>query len=298
MLDRIRAEIAHWNKTDRLVANGTRLYWTDHPRVSHHYRRKALIDGLPWRTRIPQALGGPAEYALELGCGSGENTHATWRAGTARHVTGIDLDDSRFAEVRSGMKSQGAPVSFQAADIDHLSLEPSRYGLIYAIQSFHHFERLEHICAEISKALVPGGFFVLDEFVGPARFQWTDKQLALTAQLLGLMPRPLRMYANGIEKRAEGRSTPEQVIQVCPSEAIRSNEIVQVFRDHFDVVHEKNLGGTIQHLLYSGIVQNFPDDDEATNIMVDSINSLEELFIDSGVLPSDFMLLIGRKRGT
>jgi SAM-dependent methyltransferase len=194
------------------------------------------------------------------------------------------------------MQAAGAPVRLMAADVDRVQLDPSSYDLIYAVQSFHHFDDLEHICTEISKALMPGGFFVLDEFVGPARFQWTGAQLALTSQILGLLPRNLRIYQNGIEKLQEGRSTPEEVIRVCPSEAIRSDQILRVFRKHFKVIHEKKLGGTIQHLLYSGIVHNFPDGDPATDHLIDCINGLEEVFIDHGILPSDFVLLIGQKR--
>jgi len=62
------------------------------------------------------------------------------------------------------------------------------------------------------------------------------------------------------------------------------------------VLHHKKLGGTIQHLLYSGIVQNFPDDDPETDRIVDSIDGLESVFIGHGILPSDFVLLAGRKR--
>jgi SAM-dependent methyltransferase len=290
------SEVDHWNEVERQARQGARLFWLNHPRVAYHYYRKALIDGLTWRQWIPRALGKPASCALELGCGNGEALRATWQAGTARSLTGLDLDDSRFAEMRREMEEAGVAVQFQAADVNSLRLPPNSFNLIYAVQSFHHFENLEHICAQVSQALTPGGYFVLDEFVGPARFQWTDAQLALTAQLLGLLSRQLRIYQNGIEKLHEGRSTPEEVIRVCPSEAIRSNEIPAVFRKYFNVVHERALGGTIQHLLYSGIIHNFPDGDPATDHMIDCINGLEEVFIGYGILPSDFMLLVGRKR--
>jgi SAM-dependent methyltransferase len=183
-----------------------------------------------------------------------------------------------------------------AADVNSIRLEESSYDLIYAVQSFHHFENFEHLFAEIHRALRPGGFCVLEEYVGPKRFQWTDTQLALIRHILGIMPLHLRMYAKGMEKNQEGRSTVEEVIQFCPSEAIRSDEIVPFFHRTFDVVHYNKLGGTIQHLLYSGIIHNFPDDDPATDHLIDSIDALESAFIEGGVIASDFALLVGRKR--
>jgi len=104
------------------------------------------------------------------------------------------------------------------------------------------------------------------------------------------------MYAHGIEKRAEGRSRPEQVIAVCPSEAIRCDEMIDAFNRHFKVLHHKNLGGTIQHLLYSGIVHNFPDNNEPIDHMIDCVDGIETTLIEQGVLKSDFVLLIGSKR--
>ncbi len=290
-------EIGHWNEIENVAATGERIFWLNHPRVAKHYYEKALLDGLRWQAWIPRALGRPANTALELGCGKGDGLASLWRAGAARGLVGVDLDETRFAAARARLADAGDSVRFVAQDINHIHLEPSTYDLIYAIQSFHHFENLEHLFAEIYRALTPGGYCVLDEYAGPARFQWTDAQLALTRQLLGLLPRDLRIYRNGIEKREEGRSSVEQVVAVCPSEAIRSGEIVPLFHKTFADVQRRNLGGTIQHLLYSGIVHNFPDNDEPTDHLIDCIDGLERVFIDYRIVPSDFVLLIGRKPG-
>ena len=69
---------------------------------------------------------------------------------------------------------------------------------------------------------------------------------------------------------------------MCPSEAIRSNEIPAQFALHFDPIAQLQLGGTIQHLLYSGIVHNFPDNDEATDLMIDSVDAVESSLIGYG----------------
>lgn len=294
----VASEIEHWNEIAERIQRGERLFWKQHPRVGKLYRDKSLIDGEPWQSWIPHALGHPAEVALELGCGSGQVLASMFHYPTVRSLVAIDLDETRFAVTRQALGDLARNVRFVAADVNQIRLEESAYDLIYALQSFHHFENLEHIFAEIHRALRPGGLCLLDEFVGPRRFQWTGAQLALTSQILGLMPRHLRMYQSGIEKLEEGKSSVEDVIRVCPSEAIRSDEIVPLFYHTFDVLHHKNLGGTIQHLLYSGIVHNFPDGDPATDHLINCIDGLEQVFIDYRIIPSDFVLLIGRKRGS
>jgi hypothetical protein len=56
------------------------------------------------------------------------------------------------------------------------------------------------------------------------------------------------------------------------------------------------LGGTIQHLLYNGIIHNFADDDADACRALEGIARTEDALIDGGLLPSDFQLLIGRRR--
>jgi SAM-dependent methyltransferase len=281
-------EVSHWNDIDRRKAQGERLFWLDHPRVTYHYYRKGEINGLQWQEWIISQFSGPAGIALELGCGSGASLTANLRRGLATKGIGVDLDLSRFTAAGN--------VETIASDLNTIQLERGRYDVIYALQSFHHFEAVEHIMEQVSAGLTDRGFFVLDEYVGPNRFQWTDLQLTWVGQLLALMSRNLRMYTHGIEKLAEGRSTPEQVMAVCPSEAVRSADLVKAFYENFEVVHHRNLGGTIQHLLYSGIVQNFPDHDPAIDHLIDCVDGIETSLIDHGVLPSDFVLLIGRRK--
>lgn len=149
--------------------------------------------------------------------------------------------------------------------------------------------------AQVRTALTPRGLFVLEEYAGPTQFQWTDQQMELVRALLALLPAQLRRYRWGTCKEWEGRPTPAEVMAVSPFESIRSAEIVPLFREHFRVVVMRPLGGTLQRLLYNGIVHNFdPEDPEACRA-IEAIYRVEDSLIDAGLLPSDFMLLIGQR---
>ena len=284
-------EVDHWKKIEQRAKSGERMFWLNHPRVNHHYHRKSMFEGLYWQGWVKQQLGGPVGRALELGCGNGASLGRLVETGFITNGVGLDLEETRFSAARPDGR-----IGFIAADVNTLELEPESYDLIFALQAFHHFDAIEHIMRQVHRALKPNGVFVLDEFVGPARFQWTDAQLAWVGHLLDLIPAELRRYPNGVEKRREGRSTPEEVMRVCPSEAIRPTDIPTVFEQVFRPVAMQNLGGTIQHLLYSGIIHNFPDNDPPTDAIIDSIDAIETALIGSRVLPSDFMLLVGQRR--
>jgi hypothetical protein len=62
------------------------------------------------------------------------------------------------------------------------------------------------------------------------------------------------------------------------------------------VIELRNLGGTIQHLLYNGIAHNFTLDRRDAREYVQAILDVEDALIDSGMLESDFMLLVGMRR--
>lgn len=290
------AESRKWGKHLEVEARGEMNAWLDHPEINAHYRERGLIHGLDWMRWVRHHLGGPAVRSLDLGCGAAARSVAVWGAGASAHLEGTDISEDRVAEGERQRQSLGAPGRFWADDVNALTLEPDRYDLIFSAHSFHHFLELEHVMEQVARALTPRGLFILEEFVGPTQFQWTDLQIDLTAGLLKFLPESLRRFRWNAVKHLEGRPTVEEVVAVSPFESIRSAEIVPLFEKYFDLFLVRNLGGTIQHLLYNGIVHNFWPVTEEASRALHGVFAVEDRLIDSGLLPSDFMLLVGRRR--
>lgn len=150
---------------------------------------------------------------------------------------------------------------------------------------------------QVHDALTPTGLFMLEEYVGPTQFQWTDEQMNLVRALLSLLPVELRTFRWGARKDTEIRMKPDELDAVSPFEAIRSADIVPLFKQHFEVIIAQSLGGTIQHLLYNSIIHNFDPDDPRACRYIAAIAAVEDTLIDAGLLPADFMLLIGKPKG-
>lgn len=53
----------------------------------------------------------------------------------------------------------------------------------------HHITNLEHLLEQVRIALCPGGLFVVLEYVGPSRFQWSDKVDYLMNRMLAALPK-------------------------------------------------------------------------------------------------------------
>jgi SAM-dependent methyltransferase len=218
-----------------------------------------------------------------------------YRLGAIREVEGVDASSERIQEAEARRVRECAPGRFRVEDANRVVLEPGRYDLICSSHSFHHFLELEHVMAEVLEALTPRGLFILEEFVGPTQFQWTDAQIEATRELMASIPERFRMLRWGAVKPYEGRPTVAEVVAASPFESIRSAEIGPLFERYFDVLHRKDLGGTIQHLLYNGIIHNFPPGEPEADAILRRVWEAEDALVDSGRLPSDFQLLIGRR---
>ena len=188
------------------------------------------------------------------------------------------------------------PGKFAVADVNACRLERRAYDLIFSSHSFHHFVALEHVMGEVREALTDDGLFLLEEFVGPTQFQWTDQQIDVVRTLMELLPTSLKVLRWNAVKPYEGRPAVADVVAASPFESIRSAEIVPLFRRNFHMDAVRNLGGTIQHLLYNGIVHNFTPGRRDVTRYVRAILDVEDALIDGGLLPSDFMLLVGMRR--
>jgi SAM-dependent methyltransferase len=291
--EKLSAEGRKWGGHLAVEASREMYAWLDHPSVMTHYASRGLIDGASWKHWVSRHLGGPAERSLELGCGSASLSLELFSLGATREVEGVDASPERVAEGEARRSAVRAPGRFWAGDANTIELEPGRYDLIVSSHSYHHFLELERINAQVLRGLTPRGLFILEEFVGPTQFQWTDAQIEVTRSLMALIPERYRMLRWGAVKPYEGRPTVEDVVAASPFESIRSAEIVPLFERGFRIVHRRNLGGTIQHLLHNGIIHNFAPGDPEAEALLRGIYETEDALVDSGMLPSDFQLLIG-----
>jgi SAM-dependent methyltransferase len=293
---RLAAESRKWGDHLRVEASGEWHAWLDHPLIALHYRSRALVAGLPWESWAGHHLGHPAAPSLDLGCGSGHKSLSVFQAGSSVELHGMDISEERIAEAERMRIERNIPGEFRVGDVNTASLPRNTYDLIFSSHSLHHFLELEHVMAQVHDALKPGGLFILEEFVGPTQFQWTDRQIDVVKTLMALLPDDLRMLRWGAVKPYEGRPTVADVVAASPFESIRSAEIVPLFRRFFHILELRPLGGTLQHLLYNGIAHNFTLDRRDATDLVRGIIDIEDAMIDSGMLPSDFMLLIGTRR--
>jgi SAM-dependent methyltransferase len=279
-------------------------HWLEHPLVRRRIHIK--VAGRPerdiygWFLDLLDQLGveRPVASALTLGSGDGRLERGLAAKNFARRHLGLDLSAGAVESARRAAAEAGlSQLNYEVADLDSLALPTAAFDVVLGVSAVHHVERLEALFEEVERALVPGGIFFLNEYVGPRRFQWTRRQLALAEHLLGLLPEAYRRDRPGGELHSRPFApTAEAVIAADPSESVRSDEILPLLAERFDILERRDLGGTLLHLVLEGITRRF-DPARAEDVRwLEILFAAEDALLASGEIESDFVVAVARRR--
>jgi SAM-dependent methyltransferase len=294
----------HWGEEAREKAESDDwqgLYWQSYVLTQRNINR--AIAGEPdenWlaftkRRFFPRAR----DLGLSLGSGYGILEREAVRLEICKRFEGLDISPEavEVARQEAEQSGYGDRIAYDTADLNRIELEAGRYDAVFAIQTLHHVEALERALDEIGRSLKPGGLFVVNEYVGPARFQFSDDHLALMNGLLAVLPEShLRNRRSGQLKTEVVRPSAKAVSEVDPSESIRSDEILGLIDERFETVYRADFGGTLLQHVLSDIAGNFDSVDPRDVALIDLICLYEDTLIKRGVLPSDFVYLVAKPR--
>ena len=103
-------------------------------------------------------------------------------------IEAYDTAEGMYQKFLEFQPNPEIPVTYHVMDVNEIHLEEGAFDVIYIQHAYHHFERIEHVAEEISKALKPSGVFVITDWIGPNFLQRTPAQLAVMNNLWHHMP--------------------------------------------------------------------------------------------------------------
>lgn len=159
---KLAAEAELWGVESERMAQVTAPDWRYHRQLRHNVIMHSMdIDELLNHVR-------PGMKVLELGCASGWLTLAMAQRGA--NAVGLDISDKSLAVARTYYKriqtEVPGTVEYRVADLNALDLPANSYDLIAVKASLHHLIELEHVIAEIHKALKLGGLLWVSDTRG------------------------------------------------------------------------------------------------------------------------------------
>jgi 2-polyprenyl-3-methyl-5-hydroxy-6-metoxy-1,4-benzoquinol methylase len=279
------------------------ISWLEHPTIRDFIHRRATgdphIGTADWFKR--KYLLQPAELALSLGCGFGDFDRQVIKSGIARKLHSNDISVGAIERARASAEKEGLAehIEYSVLDLNEARLPRQTYDVILAVSSIHHVFRLEELFNQIRGSLKPGALFFLDEYIGPSRFQTSPFVTEAINRLLTILPERYRenlLQKDGSTIRHYLPSTVDHFEKTDPSEAVRSGEIMSTLRMYFDVVDYLPYGGTILHMLLSGITGNFDETSDTDRCMLNMLATFEELLEQCGAVKSDFAAIVCRPK--
>lgn len=274
--------------------------WTNNDIVTRHIYR--LISGgseehwLTWFFNHYLANGVVFDKSLSVCCGDGAHELVIANTGRVRFVRGFDISEGAIAQANASFEKAAIPkggYAFEVADADNLQIE-DRFDLILSTGALHHVTNLEKLLSRLGSMLSIDGYFVVLEYVGPNRFQWTNAQLSVINDILRqLDPRYLKENTR-IEL---GRPPMAEFMAIDPSEAVRSEDIMRLLPEYFVIEYLRNFNGTIMHQLYPLLEARLTNANEpGFDSIVRMILWIEDVLIREKVLSSDFAFAICRSK--
>lgn len=149
----------------------------------------------------------PLDRCLSLGCGEGGLERHLADLGAFAACDACDIARDSVQRARELAETAGYHyISYHVQNANDINLAPNQYDAVWAAGAVHHFESLEHVFATVARALKPGGLFILNEYVGPSRFQFPPAQRQAIQACLDLLPPAYRRLSPQVaQARLSGR---------------------------------------------------------------------------------------------
>lgn len=294
--DRLSRVRASWSHTESPL-----VHWWDIPSVRMRWNR--IITGDPAKNHCQYIAenylaGGTLLHALSLGCGAGMKERQWAETGRFAAIDAYDLSERRIRAAAAAIQDTDHAdiVKYRVADAYRLPLPRDHYDVVFFEHSLHHFSPLESLLLRVRAAMKPDGILVANEFVGPSRFQWTQRQLALVNGLLAAFPEEYKTVWNSRLPRLPARRPSKLAMWISdPSEAVESSSILPLLSRHFRILEQKGYGGTLLQLLFAGIAHHFVAPDSEGERLLEFCFALEDLLLQCKYIDHDFSLVVCRK---
>lgn len=296
----------YWDKhTDETYFGET--YWLANKVINRHHQYKAA-GGRNYDSwvnfSVQHFLGArcPVARVLSIGSGDGALERHLASLNTATLIEGIDLAPKRIEIAREAAETAGMQdiIQYSICNVESNPFPGKDYDAIYFNSSLHHMSDLDAILLKSAAALKQDGYLFVNEYIGPNRFAFSDREKSLMSSVFQLIPEKYRI-SHADHDRGQIRTQvyfpdPAEVERVDPSEAIHSHDIMDALQRHFVIEEFNNCGGSLLQFMLLDIAGNFRESDEESMIILRMIFAIEDALIASGELTPHFALVIARPK--
>ena len=237
--------MSYWDDPRR---HGWDELWQNHPAVRAGINRRVTGDPARWPVEqlsrvVPDRL--PFRRAISIGCGVGNLERSLVSLGLVTRVTGVDasIEAVRSAQRAAEKEEWADRIGYVAADAWSFLASCRGLDAVFFHSSLHHFDRLDALLGLVRAALAPRGILWFDEYVGPARHEWTWRHLWRWNRIYWSLPKAVRRTK--VIRRPINRED--------PTEAVASSDILPAVEARFGVLERIGYGGNLLAPIYPSL---------------------------------------------
>ena len=132
---------------------------------------ESILRGARKRRLIQLCLSAQGKV-LDIGCGAGWLSLEIARHG--KHVDAVEVSGKRLEIARQYLKENPytqtfGGVQYIESDLNTIRLPEQAYQSVVCWDSLHHIPQIKRLVKEVSRALVPGGLFLVYDHIGPEK---------------------------------------------------------------------------------------------------------------------------------
>ncbi len=228
----------------------------------------------------------PFEKGISVGCGTGAKEMNLIRQNIVSSFELFEFSEERISSGVEAAKKSGIEdrVCFKNGNAFEEVKEAGMYDFVYWNNSLHHMPDVSEAVKWSKKILRKNGLFVMDDFVGPSRFQWSDEALDIASKVRAVF-KDSKYLTNPKDSinflsTAIKRPNKEALIERDPSEAEDSERIPEEVKKHFPDAEIIKTGGTIYNLTLADMINNFDEKKQEDKLLLDLLMIIDELCID------------------
>jgi O-antigen biosynthesis protein len=284
---------SYWERNPEIASKDQ---WTGNPLIAEAvYRRISAGESSDhWLDWLLRDYFKKQRFArvLSPGCGAGDHEVAMMSFGTINHLDAFDFSESSLEIAREKAAANNVSINFYLDDINEFEVPSGRkYDMILCSGSVHHVREIERFFRVVKGALTSDGVFVFNEYVGPCYNVYPHEQLDVINRLLQAIAPDFR------RRQKLDQTTVEFCLAHDPSESVRSSLILPFASAYFEVELCRPYGGTVLHPLYpllkhDAMSKPTPEMQSVMRLLIE----FEAILVEKGVLASDFVLCVCRKK--
>ncbi len=174
---------------------------------------------------------------LSLGAGPGGIELAVSRYSPQARILCMDLNPSLLDIGREAARRDGLPVEFQEADLNVVELPDKQFDVVLCHAALHHVLELEHLAAQIKRALRPPGELVVVDVITDRGYRMWPETRDVVRALWGSLPARFKINHTAYAKPRLDEQIWESDTSASGMECIRSQDILPVLNANFTAVH-------------------------------------------------------------